>query len=565
MDTPSPPTGHGEPRARELVYCHQCGQEWYRADHGLLCPYCEGDFTEIISPEPEPEPSSASTSPEMPPYHPGSGDSDPDEADIEEHTGPHGFHYRRSVLSGPNRDHHQPEVEPVLERFVSMINTFGPPQRPAEEAPPVHQYYSPFGEAHVRHATVSTSGGGRASFTFVSGPAPARAFGEAHQGEPRTADTFQAYDQPSADPPDLPGPSRVIIIARLPANTQFRLLASIMRDLGPPDEPQPASRPLPPFTRNLREILNLLGNSIGEAHGDAVYSQEALDRIITNLMETNPSSNAAPPASEEALGKLDRRPMDQSMMNSDGKTECTICIDDMNLGDTAAILPCKHLFHEECVLLWLKQHNTCPVCRAPIEKQERSPPVPAQGSTDTASISMPTGAGHSPASEPVPDYTDGEGSNRPFSFGGAWLGSPATRMSSFGPPSPGEQSSASRPARLSRPPSQSQSRLNEAMRTLSSRQMDRERERTRDRATSSGTSYDSPFMSRRNSLSPTSPRAGDQASRIRHRSPSSSSRRTGDSDSRRQASSHGPISWLRDRFSGGGSSGSGPSREGRRG
>jgi hypothetical protein len=35
---------------REVVYCHQCNHEWYRDNHGLICPHCEGEATEIVSP-----------------------------------------------------------------------------------------------------------------------------------------------------------------------------------------------------------------------------------------------------------------------------------------------------------------------------------------------------------------------------------------------------------------------------------------------------------------------------------------------------------------------------------
>jgi hypothetical protein len=55
-------------------------------------------------------------------------------------------------------------------------------------------------------------------------------------------------------------------------------------------------------------------------------------------------------------------------MGSEAKVDCTIGIDDTHLGDELTILPCKHWFHDECVVLWLKEHNTCPNCRAPIEK-----------------------------------------------------------------------------------------------------------------------------------------------------------------------------------------------------
>ncbi|KAK8080731.1 hypothetical protein PG997_008549 [Apiospora hydei] len=109
-------------------------------------------------------------------------------------------------------------------------------------------------------------------------------------------------------------------------------------------------------------------------HGDAVYSQEALDRIITNLMEANPQSNAPPPASEDTIAKLPRKKLDEKMLGPELKGECTICIDDVGMGDEVIVLPCKHWFHDECVVLWLKEHNTCPICRAPVEGESAGQP-----------------------------------------------------------------------------------------------------------------------------------------------------------------------------------------------
>ncbi|PIA64475.1 hypothetical protein AQUCO_00100154v1 [Aquilegia coerulea] len=42
---------------------------------------------------------------------------------------------------------------------------------------------------------------------------------------------------------------------------------------------------------------------------------------------------------------------------------CTICLDDMEEGDEARTIECKHTFHTNCISEWVKQKATCPLCR----------------------------------------------------------------------------------------------------------------------------------------------------------------------------------------------------------
>ena len=46
-----------------------------------------------------------------------------------------------------------------------------------------------------------------------------------------------------------------------------------------------------------------------------------------------------------------------------GNKSCAICSEKFKLGGDATQLPCKHYFHDLCILKWLKDHNTCPLCR----------------------------------------------------------------------------------------------------------------------------------------------------------------------------------------------------------
>jgi hypothetical protein len=48
------------------------------------------------------------------------------------------------------------------------------------------------------------------------------------------------------------------------------------------------------------------------------------------------------------------------------KSECSVCSDDLEENEFGIVPECKHVFHEECLLEWIKRKNTCPICRQSI-------------------------------------------------------------------------------------------------------------------------------------------------------------------------------------------------------
>ncbi|MCO5551155.1 hypothetical protein L7F22_004652 [Adiantum nelumboides] len=44
--------------------------------------------------------------------------------------------------------------------------------------------------------------------------------------------------------------------------------------------------------------------------------------------------------------------------------ECVVCLSDFEEGEPLCQLPrCKHVFHKDCIDMWLFSHTTCPLCR----------------------------------------------------------------------------------------------------------------------------------------------------------------------------------------------------------
>lgn len=47
---------------------------------------------------------------------------------------------------------------------------------------------------------------------------------------------------------------------------------------------------------------------------------------------------------------------------------CSICTHSVATGKVV-ITKCSHLFHEQCILKWLKKSSICPICRIGMRKQ----------------------------------------------------------------------------------------------------------------------------------------------------------------------------------------------------
>ncbi|KAK5214728.1 hypothetical protein LTR47_011906, partial [Exophiala xenobiotica] len=60
-------------------------------------------------------------------------------------------------------------------------------------------------------------------------------------------------------------------------------------------------------------LLNQLFNPRYAQHGDIFVSQEAFDRVMSQLMEHHSRTNAPPPASEEAIQSLEKKKVDKEM------------------------------------------------------------------------------------------------------------------------------------------------------------------------------------------------------------------------------------------------------------
>ncbi|XP_059486941.1 E3 ubiquitin-protein ligase RNF181-like [Neocloeon triangulifer] len=73
-------------------------------------------------------------------------------------------------------------------------------------------------------------------------------------------------------------------------------------------------------------------------------------------LRNDDGGNSAPAASEKVVQEL---PLVQPLP----KEQCSVCLKNYDEDDPCRMMPCKHKFHQNCIFTWLKQTNSCPICR----------------------------------------------------------------------------------------------------------------------------------------------------------------------------------------------------------
>uniref|UniRef100_A0A0E0DVC2 RING-type E3 ubiquitin transferase n=1 Tax=Oryza meridionalis TaxID=40149 RepID=A0A0E0DVC2_9ORYZ len=123
-----------------------------------------------------------------------------------------------------------------------------------------------------------------------------------------------------------------------------------------------------------------------------------LEQLIQQLAENDPNRYGTPPAAKSAVAALPDVAVSADMMAADGGAQCAVCMDDFHLGAAAKQLPCKHVFHKDCILPWLDLHSSCPVCRFELPTDDPHHAHPTLGSHRAA----PASASASPSPAPPP-------------------------------------------------------------------------------------------------------------------------------------------------------------------
>ncbi|WCJ19649.1 RING/U-box superfamily protein [Euphorbia peplus] len=111
--------------------------------------------------------------------------------------------------------------------------------------------------------------------------------------------------------------------------------------------------------------------------------ERLLDQI--SQIEINGVNNGRyehPPASKSAIESM------PTVIISDEHTSmeshCAVCKEPFELQSEAREMPCKHIYHSDCILPWLSIRNSCPVCRHELPGDE----VPAESEEQPVGLTI---------------------------------------------------------------------------------------------------------------------------------------------------------------------------------
>ena len=80
------------------------------------------------------------------------------------------------------------------------------------------------------------------------------------------------------------------------------------------------------------------------------------DLLLQYLAENDPNRYGTPTAQKEAVEAM-------LTVTVEDNVQCSVCLEDIEIGSEAKEMPCKHKFHSGCITPWLELHSSCPVCR----------------------------------------------------------------------------------------------------------------------------------------------------------------------------------------------------------
>lgn len=145
----------------------------------------------------------------------------------------------------------------------------------------------------------------------------------------------------------------------------------------PPEATDSFLNPVAPFHPLLDQTTTFPIPSAAPSDDNFLLDSPYLQRLIQHLMTTHDPRRTIPahphynsPASKNAIESLDHVAVDMKFLQKDPSIVCPVCKDQFVVGSEAKVLPCKHMYHPDCIIPWLEMNNSCPVCRSRLQSHD---------------------------------------------------------------------------------------------------------------------------------------------------------------------------------------------------
>ncbi|KAF3581825.1 hypothetical protein DY000_02028424 [Brassica cretica] len=120
-----------------------------------------------------------------------------------------------------------------------------------------------------------------------------------------------------------------------------------------------------PYRDNAVEALFNNGSpgiSITRGNTGDYFFGPGLEELFEQLSTGGSTRRGPPPAPRSSIDALPTVKIAQRHLRS-SDSNCPVCKEEFELGAEAKQMPCNHIYHSDCIVPWLVQHNSCPVCR----------------------------------------------------------------------------------------------------------------------------------------------------------------------------------------------------------
>ncbi|WWC93814.1 hypothetical protein V866_000650 [Kwoniella sp. B9012] len=361
------------PNASPFWLCHECGAQMRPVTvNGVShCASCNGEFIEILDPEVNPDP--FHELPPAPPTRPGAEPSSPSRSNpppppFQHNPGQGGQSFLSSLFGnilGAAADHQHGEGS----RSPSGGSGTHDGSGSSETSPSRSTGNSGGSGGGARTFSFNFPGGGRGQvvFGFGSGSGGGMGmgpFGPTGQGATTGGMDFESLFPQGFGPPPRAGPGGPRPLGPGDPMDGAELLRALMAVMGEEGQGGPGMFFGPAGRANL---------------GDYATSEQGFNDILERLMQAAGPQGPLP-ASDIVIEGLPRFKFDdEKKLAQSTYKDCPVCKDDFVVGDEVMRIPCAHIFHPDCLVPWLKQNGSCPVCRFSLVPEEEDRTRRSQG------------------------------------------------------------------------------------------------------------------------------------------------------------------------------------------